>query len=408
MKFADFSSPAFYENPYPFYETIRKAGVVVPVAPNAVVTARYGVIDALLRDRRVGKTYLQSVRARYGDDAVGHPVFQALNRTFLMMNPPSHTRLRGLMTKAFTARQIESLREIVEATVLDLIKSLQTKAEFDLIGEFAMPLPVHIICRLLDIPFEHGREYAEVAGRLVAAFDLAPLGESALAQANDAALTLERYFGEVVEARRANPGSDIISVLLRVEDEGVTLTDEEIVSNVILMFIAGHETTSNLIGNTMVALFRHPERLAELRADRSLLGSAVAECLRYDTSVQVAARTTFEAVEVDGATIPAGTVVFMLLGGANRDPGVFAHPDTLDFRREGAQPSLSFGAGVHFCLGARLATLEIETAVGALLDAFPAMEPIELDTLAWLQRNSLRGVSALRVRQGAQVHAHNG
>lgn len=401
MNFTDFSSPAFFTDPYPLYEQVRQAGSLLPVGPNARVTGRFGIIDALLRDRRMGKTYLQSVRARYGDNAVQQPVFQALNRTFLMMNPPSHTRLRALLMKAFNARQIGKLREIVETTARELVERIGTKAEFDLVSEFALPLPIEIICRLLDIPSAHGTELGAAASRLVSAFDLAPLDERMLGDANEAASILERYFQKVIEQRRITPGDDLISALVGVDDGGATLSDDEIVSNTILLFIAGHETTSNMIGNAMVALFRQPARLAQLKRDAALIPQAVAECMRYDSSVQMVVRTALEEVIIDDVTLTPGTIVFMLIGAANRDPAVFANPDQLDFNRGSGAPSLSFGGGIHYCLGARLALLEMEEAIGCLLARFPQMQPVNLDQLVWHRRNNLRGVQSLKIATAA-------
>jgi cytochrome P450 len=401
MNFTDFSSPAFFTDPYPLYEQVRQAGALLPVGPNARVTGRFEIIDALLRDRRMGKTYLQSVRARYGDNAVQQPVFQALNRTFLMMNPPSHTRLRALLMKAFNARQIGKLREIVETTARELVERIGTKAEFDLVSEFALPLPIEIICRLLDIPSAHGTELGVAASRLVSAFDLAPLDERMLGEANDAASTLERYFQKVIEQRRITAGDDLISALVGVDDDGATLSDDEIVSNTILLFIAGHETTSNMIGNAMVALFRQSARLDELKRDAALIPQAVVECMRYDGSVQMVVRTALEEVVIGDVTLTPGTIVFMLIGAANRDPAVFANPDQLDFNRGSGAPSLSFGGGIHYCLGARLALLEMEAAIGCLLARFPDMRTVNLDQLVWHRRNNLRGVQSLNIATAA-------
>lgn len=401
MNFANFSSPEFFADPYPLYEKVREAGVLLPVGPNAMVTGRFEIIDTLLRDRRMGKTYLQSVRARYGEATTQHPVFQALSRTFLMMNPPAHTKLRTLLMKAFNARQIEMLRDVVAMTSRDLLDRIGNASEFDLISDYALPLPVDIICRLLDIPSSHGKELGIAASRLVAAFDLAPLDETSLASANEAALTLERYFQKVVEQRRIAPGDDIISSLTSVEDEGATLSDDEIVSNVILLFIAGHETTSNMIGNSIVALFRQPAQLDALKRDPASIPKAVVECMRYDTSIQMVVRTALEEVVIHDVTLAPGTIVFMLIGAANRDPAVFSHPDQLVFDRGDNVPSLAFGGGIHYCLGARLAQLEMEVAIADLLDRFPDMQPVDLDQLKWHPRNNLRGVQSLRINTAA-------
>ncbi len=402
MQFSDFSSPEFFANPYQLYEKIRAAGTLLPVAPNAFVTGRFDVVDALLRDPRMGKTYLQSVSARYGTEATAQPVFQSLNRTLLMMNPPTHTRLRALLMKTFNARQIEKMTSIVEATAHELLDRIDSRDEFDLVADFAYPLPVRIICRLLDIPIVQATVLGEAAGRLVAAFDLAPLDANALRAADEAALELERYFGEIVEQRRRHPGDDLVSAMLGVEDEGSRLSDEEIVSNAVLLFIAGHETTSNMIGNMMIALFRHPSQLEALKQDARLLPRAITECIRYDGAVQMLVRTAFEDLSVADVTLARGSVVFMLIGAANRDPAMFPQPDSLDFARVTSAPSLSFGAGIHYCLGARLAMLEMEIAIQCLLTRFPAMQAVDLEGLVWHRRNNLRGVTSLPVRSGTR------
>jgi cytochrome P450 len=401
MNFKDFASPEFFENPYPLYERVRRAGAILPIGPNAVVTGRLSVIEALLRDRGMGKTYMQSVIARYGDNAPSQPVFKALSRTLLMLNPPTHTSLRGNLMKAFNARQVDKLREIVETTANGLARRLAAKAEFDLMGEYALPLPVEIICRLLDIPSEHGNGLGADASRLVAAFDVAPLNDAMLAEANEAALTLEAYFRDVVAQRRANPGDDIISSLLAVEEGGVPLTEDEIISNVILLFVAGHETTSNMIGNALIALHRHPAELAELKREPALMSKAVVECMRYDGSVQMVVRTALEEVVADDVTLAPGTIVFMLIGAANRDPDSFPEPDRIDFGRAGNSRFLAFGAGIHYCLGARIALLEIEVALKTLISYFPDLQLVELDRLNWHKRNNLRGVQSLLARQQA-------
>ncbi|MBN3757706.1 cytochrome P450 [Paraburkholderia sp. Tr-20389] len=395
MKFTDLSSPAYFDDPYPFYEGIRGAGAFVPLAPSIFLTGRHAVIDALLPDRRMGKTYMPSVVARYGETAREQPVFQALERTFLMMNPPAHTRLRALLMKAFNARQIETLRTIAEQTTDSLIDAMQGKREVDLVSEFAMPLPLQIICRLLDVPVEEGERFGEAASLLVSAFDLAPLSPEALARANQAALDLEQYFRAVIAERRAAPGHDIVSSLIQAEEGGERLSEDEIVSNAILLFVAGHETTSNMLGNALIALHRHPAQLERLKNDLSLVPQAVAECARYDTAVQMVVRTAFDDIDVGGQTLPRGSIVFMLLGSANRDPERFDAADTLDIGREASGHLLTFGAGIHYCLGARLAMMELEIALRKLMTRVPQLRLTNLDALQWRRRNNLRGVETL-------------
>jgi cytochrome P450 len=395
MKFNDLSSPAFFENPYPLYERMRDDGAFISLAPNSLLTGRYAVADALLHDRRMGKAYMQSVLVRYGETAREQPVFQALSRTFLMLNPPTHTRLRALLMKAFNARQIEKLRDISQSTAESLIDVIARAPEVDLMKDYALPLPVTIICRLLDIPVEDGHALGSAASRMVQALDAAPISSSHLARANEATLTLERYFEKVIETRRTRPGNDLVSALILAEEAGESLTDDEIVSNLLLLFTAGHETTSNMLGNALIALHRHPEQLRRLRRDPSLMPAAVSECMRYDSSVQVVVRVALEDVQLGEQALPRDTVVFVMLGAANRDPAQFHRPDELDIGRSAQGRSLSFSAGIHYCLGARLALLELEVGLGTLFSRLPKLRLTSLDALQWQQRSTLRGVESL-------------
>lgn len=371
------------------------------MGPGAFVTGSFRVVDALLRDRRMGKTYLRSVEARYGKGSADQPVFRALSRTFLMMNPPLHTRLRASLMQAINKDQVAEMRQIVEDTTEDLLDRIGTASQFDLIADYALPLPVEIICRLLDIPVTDGAALGIAASHLANALDLAPLDGIRLAEANEAARTLEEYFEVVVEQRRIRPSRDLVSSLLSVESDGIPLREEEIISNVILLFLAGHETTSNMIGNAMVALFRAPDELKRLKeglnSSPGLLSQAVAECMRFDGAVQMTVRTALEDIALEDVNIARGSIVFLLIGAANRDPAVFPSPDKLDIGRNGA-PSLAFGGGIHYCLGARLALLETETAISGLLKRFPELQPADLANLAWHHRNNLRGVQQLLVR----------
>ena len=396
MKFSDLSSPAFYENPYSFYEQLRSQGALIPLAPNVVITGHYAVVDALLRDRRMGKTYMQSVVARYGESGPEQPVFQALSRMFLMINPPMHTRLRSLLMAAFNARQIDLLRDTAQSTADSLIDAFEPDAQFDLVSDYALPLPVNVICRLLDVPVEDGAKLGSAASHFGNALEAAPMDAAHLAAANEATQTLERYFKSVVEERRTKPGNDLVSALIRAEEAGESLTEAEIISNVLLLFVAGHETTSNMLGNALIALHRHPGQLALLKDDVSLLPKAVGECLRFDSSVQMIVRTAFEDLEAAGHSIARGTMVFMMVGAANRDPDEFEKPDELDIGRPLQGRLLSFGAGIHHCLGARLATLELETGLGTLISRLPDLRITNLDALQWRQRNTLRGVESLK------------
>jgi cytochrome P450 len=396
MNYTDLSSADFYKDPYPVYQRIRQEGRLVQVAPNTLITGHYDIVHALLVDRKMGKCYLESVRSRYGEEGVHQPVFQALSRMFLMMNPPAHTRLRALLMKAFNAKQIELLHGISQSVADELIDALPADGPFDLVSEFAVPMPIRIICRMMDLCVEDALMLGAEVGQVAQSLEPAPLSADRLASANRAARNLEAFFKDVIAARREKPGTDLISTLLSVNDEGETLSEDEIISNAILLFAAGHETTSNAIGNALIALHRHPDQLDQLRARPELVPRAVSECLRYDSSAQILQRVALKDTEIDGVTLPKGTFVLLSLGAANRDPAQFDEPDRLIIQRaQSTSHSIMFGAGIHYCLGARLAMLELETALGTVLRRIPKLRLTNLDSLQWHPRNTLRGVISL-------------
>lgn len=398
MNLQDLSTPEFYRDPYPLYEKMRARGKLFNVAPHILMTGHYDMIDAMLLDRRMGKGYMESIRVRYGEQGPAQPIFQGLARMFLMMNPPVHTRLRALLMKAFDARRVDGLRQVCQEVADELIGAFPRGQAFDLVPAYSQPLPVRIICRLLDIPVEDADMLERDVGQLVQALEAAPLAAPTLAQVNAAMLKVEDYFRGVVEARRRRPGEDLVSVLLSVREDGQGLTEDEIVSNVILLFVAGHETTANMIGNALIALHQHPDQLRLLAQRPELLPKAINECMRYDSSVQFLTRVALEDTEAGGIALPKGSIVFMSLGAANRDPGRFAEPDRLSIEREETgNRLLSFGGGIHYCLGARLAAMELQIGLGSLLDRLPGMRIVDLDDLQWRKRNTVRGVEALVV-----------
>jgi len=395
MQYSDLASPDFYRNPYPLYEQLRAAAPMVPIAPNTLITGRAEIVRAVLLERKMGRAYMDAVRSRYGEEGVAAPVFQALSRVMLMLNPPSHTRLRALLMKAFNARQIEAMREITHQVANDLISALPTHGSFDLVKGLTGPMPITIICRMMDIRVDDALMLGDEACKVVQALEAAPLSQQQLADANSATLNLEGYFRDIVSARRRNPGNDLISMLLSVNDNGDTLNDEEIISNVLLMFAAGFETTTNMMGNALITLHKHPDQLAKLRANPELMTSAIYECMRYDSSVQALQRVALEDLEVAGIQFKKGTLVLLSLGSANRDPEQYDDPDTFNIERPETGMPLWFAAGIHYCIGARLAMLEMETAVSTLLRRFPTLRLTNLDSLEYQPRNVMRGVKSI-------------
>lgn len=388
--------PAFIADPYPTYRALREAAPVFRSPLGFWFASRYHDVALVLRDRRFGKDFAESMGRRYGKQVLDEPAVANLARTMLVLDPPDHTRLRGLVSKAFTARRVEEMRPRIAAIVDELIDRQIDSGGMDLVHDFSHPLPVIVICDMLGIPPEDRQQFfdeSRVNGRLL---DPVPLSREEMDRANANSRALGEYFDSLFERRRREPQDDLTTLLVQAEEAGDRLSAEELRANVGLLFAAGHETTANLIANGMLALHRQPDQWARLVADPSLAAGAADELLRFDSSVQISARVTTEKVELSGVEIEPGETVVVLLGAGNRDPDVFADPDRLDITRANVRP-LSFGGGIHHCLGAQLARLEIELAFEALARRLPKLRLPELDTPQWRQRFTLRGLAALPV-----------
>jgi cytochrome P450 len=314
----------------------------------------------------------------------------------LQQDPPDHARLRGLVVKAFTARRVEDMRPRIQQVVDETLDRMAERGHMDLIEDFAFRLPVTIICDMLGIPEEHrGAFYTSSrnGGRLL---DPVPLSPAEIAEANAGHAMAQMYFQQLFELRRKNPGDDLTTQLVQAEEDGSKLSNEELTANIILLFGAGHETTVNLIGNGLLALHRNPEQLALLKANPALIANAIEEFLRYDSSVQMGARVTLEDIDdLGGRKIPKGETVLCLLGSANRDPAVYPDgPDRLDITRPNVRP-LSFGGGIHHCLGAQLARIEAEVAIATLLRRLPDLRLDDAGNPEWRPTFVLRGLKSL-------------
>jgi len=393
----DFRSPAFIADPYPLYAQLREQAPVYALAPQTWLVTGYHDADQVLRDPRLGKDFPAVLARRYGRDMSREPAFRIINAFLLLMNPPAHTRLRGLVSKAFSVRQANDLRSLTQHVAENLVDEWMGRGRADLVEVFNYPLPVRVICAMLDIELAHSLAFQAETQALVKTFELAPLTDAELAAANDAATRFETFFREVCRQRRQHPGADLVSLLLRAEEGGDRLSEDEIIANIVMLFMAGHETTANLLGNTLALLFRHPDQLARLKAAPDLLPRAVEECLRFETSVQIAARVALEPVELHGTPIAAGDTLYLALGAANRDPAVFDEPDRFDIgRSEATLKALSFGGGTHYCLGARLARIELETALATLFRRLPNLHiDIAAHGLQWKPTFTVRGLESL-------------
>jgi len=398
FSFASIFSPEVIADPYPMYRQLREVSPVLELPDaNLVVLSRYADVQALLRDKRLGHELFTELTPEEREAHLQNPAVANLARTMLLKNPPDHTRLRALVVRAFDARRVTAMRERIRAIAHELIDGFVERGEGDLRALFNHPLPVIVICDMLGIPEADRAEFLQgtrISGRLI---DPSPMTAAELADANASTRESQAYFAALCDERRHNPEDDLITALVQSETEHGKLSREELTSNIALLFAAGHETTVNLLGNALLALYRNRDQLDALRADPSLMPGAVEEFLRYDSSVQLTGRNALEDAEIAGVALPEGRAVIALLGAANRDPAVFDRPEELDVTRPGVKP-LSFGGGIHHCLGAQLARLEAAEALTALFERLPDLELTEVEHPDWKPTITLRGVTRLPAR----------
>lgn len=369
--------PAFVADPYAGYAELRERGQVHWFEPtNQWLVPHHADVSALLRDRRLGRTY----QHRFTHEEFGRTApppeqepFHTLNdHGMLDLEPPDHTRIRRLVSKAFTPRTVERLKPYVEGLAADLVAALVDAGGGDLLTDVAEPLPVAVIAEMLGIPESDRAPLRPWSADICGMYELNPSGESA-AKAVRASVEFSDYLRELIAERRAKPGDDLISGLIAAHDEDDDrLTEQEMISTCVLLLNAGHEATVNSTVNGWWALFRNPDQLAALRADHSLVPTAVEELMRYDTPLQLFERWVLDDIEIDGTVIPRGAEIAMLFGSANHDPAVFADPARLDLTRA-ENPHISFSAGIHYCIGAPLARIELAASMKALLEKAPTL-----------------------------------
>lgn len=394
----DLASPRFKANPHPFYARLRAETPIHPITlpgkQAAWLVTRYEDVLNVLRDERIVKDRTRTLDPQQRARQPWIPGFlKPLSRNMLDLDAPDHTRLRGLVHQAFTPRFVAQLHDRVQALADELLDAVPPTGQFDLIRDYALPLPITVISDLLGIPPGDRQRFHRWSRRIVAASsprDALP--------ALPAIIAFMRFVHRLVAVRRADPGDDLITALLQVREAGDALSEDELLAMVLLLLIAGHETTVNLIGNGMHALLQEPAQLALLRDNPELIKPAVEELLRYTSPVEIATeRFAREAITIAGTTIPRGDQVLAVLGSANRDEHQFAQPDTLDITRE-PNRHLALGQGSHYCLGAPLARLEGQIAISTLLHRAPNLR---LDappgTLPWRRGLYLRGLERLPV-----------
>ena len=393
-----FNEPDFQHDLYANYRRLRESD---PVHYNEFggvgryALFRYEDVATAFRDPRLAVMGLR--RPIYERlVASGNPELEALGRMawnfILLKDPPDHGRLRGMVQNAFTPRVIEGLRERVTRRVHAALDGVAERGGLDLVADLAVPVPLFTIAELLGVPTDEHRRLKAWSGEMAPILDRTLIGDR-LGQAARAMAEARAYFRALVEQRRADPGDDLLSLLIAVRDEGSMLSEDELLANCLLVLSAGHETVTNLIGNGALALLQHPEQQARLRADPGCIRSAVEELLRYEPPVQRVPRTASETLELGGQTIAANTPVDLVVASANRDPERFSDPDRFDVLREDNR-HLSFGAGIHFCIGGSLARLEAQVTLGAFFERFPAAK-LATGTPAWHPGSTFRGLRAL-------------
>ncbi|MFH9347861.1 cytochrome P450 [Kitasatospora sp. NPDC017646] len=388
---ADLLTPEARRDPYPFYARMRRESPVHHSAQGIWYLTRYADVEAALGDLRLSNDRDRMTRAYValgGDLKALSRLTDRLGRVMTNTDPPDHARLRRLANRAFTARRVEALRDGVQRIVDRLIdEAVQAGPAMDLIEAVASPLPLSVVCELFGIPPED-RPQVETwfrrFGRLSEDIDRS---EEAIGQ-------YEEYLAGLVRRRRADPGDDLISALVATQERDDRLTDSELLSTCFVLITAGDETTTHLIGNGVLALLRHPDQLARLRADPGLIRGAVEELARYDTVTQAIVRVVAEDLEIGGRTLREGELAYLFLGATNRDPERFEDPDRLDLTRADNR-HLSFGHGPHFCLGGPLAKLQAEVAVGTLVRRLPGLRLAEGAALEWRPNPLQRRLSAL-------------
>ncbi|MET9507413.1 cytochrome P450 [Streptomyces flavidovirens] len=392
-------SPSFVADPYAAYAALRARGRAHWYEPTRQwLIPHHADVSALLRDRRLGRTYLHRfTHEEFGrtPPPPGHEPFHVLNDHGLLdLEAPDHTRIRRLVSKAFTPRTVEQLAPTVRRLAAELAGAFVAAGGGDLLSAVAEPLPVAVIAEMLGVPESDRALLRPWSADICGMYELNPPEETAR-RAVRASVEFSAYLRELIAVRRKTPGQDLISALIAAHDEGGDrLSEQEMISTCVLLLNAGHEATVNTTANGWRTLLRHPEQLAALRADHGLLPTAVEELMRYDTPLQLFERWVLDDIEVGGVAIPRGSEVALLFGSANRDPAAFDRPEELVLTRSD-NPHVSLGAGIHYCLGAPLARLELASSFGELLRRAPNMRLAEEPE--WKPGFVIRGLRELRV-----------
>jgi cytochrome P450 len=394
----DVTSATFKANPFPYYAQLRAQAPVFPVTlpskQRAWLVTRYDDVLSVLKDERFAKDRRNALTSEQLKKSPWvPPMFKPLERNMLDLDSPDHTRLRALVHKAFTQRMVEQMSDQIQYLTNDLLDAAEPKGGMDLIADFALPLPLTIIGRVLGVPAKDNAKFHRWSKTMISAgtnrnlFVLIP-----------SIMAFMRYMKKLIKERREYPKDDLVTALVQAKDGSDQLSEDEILAMIFLLLVAGHETTVNLIGSGTLALLEHPDQLVMLRSEPTLIKTAIEELLRFVCPVEMATeRYTCEDITIAGTTIPRGELVMAVIGSANRDERYFDNPDLLDITRKNNK-HLAFGQGTHYCLGAPLARLEGRIAVSTLVQRMPNLRlSVEPDQVRWRGTFVLRGLEALPV-----------
>ncbi len=397
---SEWLSPEFFASPYPFYEELRRAEPVHwSDRLGSWILTRHEDVTWALRHHHllINSGRIATILDQLPEEDRGRmrPLYRHFSGGLIHSDPPDHTRVRMLVNKAFTPGAVASLRSRIQEIVNELLGAVEKCEGMDVIRDFAYPLPTVVICDILGLPPGDREQFKRWSDGIIELTAVSPLTVEAADRARQSLLDLRDYFARLVADRRKNPRSDMLSLLAAAEEQGDRLSLAELLSTSVTLLVAGHETTTHLIGNGVFALLHHPDQFQKLKDDPSLMTSAIEEFLRYDSPLQRQLRKAAGRIEIGGKQIREGDLVSVMLGAANRDPAEFSEPDRLDITRA-KNRHVSFGMGIHFCLGAPLARIEGPVALSTLLSRFPRMR-LDGDSFEWQRDITFRGLRALPI-----------
>jgi cytochrome P450 len=389
----------FLKDPYPIYRKFLQDGPIhlLAIGPGIQAVFSYELVSTLARDPRLSSKRTSALLFSLPEEhrPTFAPLVKMLGQWLLFMDPPEHSRLRKLLNKGFSSAVAEMLRPRIQSLVDRMLDEIADKPEVELMSAFVHPFPAKVIGELLGIPERMHDDLIRWSDAIATLFGHPQRTVEHCSAAQEALLALTDFFREAVAARRLDPGDDLISLLLEIESDGETLTEDELYAQCIMLLFAGHETTRNLIGSGVYTLLQHPEALKQVRADPGLIRSGVEELLRFQSPVQFMTRLVTEEIEIEGVRLEAGKPILLMLGAANRDPKRFKNPDTLDLARSN-NAHLGFGAGAHFCIGNQIARLEAQTAILKIVQRFPQLRFCD-EAPQWAQNYILRGFKSFPV-----------